>query len=78
MRENRDAKARRLLVEARVVVDVVDGRFISAWVRGDSGTAYQVRHDAGSWACPCECRQVCSHIKAVMLVTSPVRLEAIR
>jgi uncharacterized Zn finger protein len=74
MRENATMKAQRLLAGGRVVVDIARGRYIRAFVRGDSGTFYPVVHDAGVWSCPCECLQVCSHVRAVQLVTAPVRL----
>jgi uncharacterized Zn finger protein len=73
-REDRHAKAARLLTSGRVLVDIARGRYIRAVVRGDSGTYYPVIHDAGAWTCPCECRRVCSHVQAVMLVTAPIRL----
>lgn len=74
-RENAAAKARRLLTEGRVIVLEARGRWIRAYVRGDTGEHYEVIHDGGAWACPCDCRQVCSHVQAVQLVTSPVRLR---
>ncbi len=77
MRENRATKARRLLAEGRVELEEVRGRYVSAWVRGETAR-YQVVHDHGSWLCPCSCRTICSHVAAVMLVTKPVRVEAIQ
>ena len=73
-RENVDIKARRLLVEGRVIVTSVDGRRVRAVVRGDSGSLYEVLHTSGAWICPCLCRGICSHVRAVMLVTAPVRI----
>ncbi len=72
-RENVQTKARRLLCEGRVVVVRAHGRYVHAIVRGDSGGYYAVVHEDGQWLCPCECRQICSHVQAVMLVTAPVR-----
>jgi hypothetical protein len=76
-RLDRQAKANKILVERRVTITEVRGRYVSAWVRGDQAS-YEVVHDAGVWSCPCDCRQVCSHVLAVMAVTEPVRREAIR
>ena len=67
-------KARRLLTEGRVVVDMARGRYVRAFVRGDSGTYYEVIHDRGAWSCPCPAAR-CSHGIAAQLVTAPVRLE---
>jgi uncharacterized Zn finger protein len=65
-------KARRLLAEGRVIVTRVDGRDVSAIVRGDSAEFYSVSHRSGSWACDCAALGRCSHVQALMLVTIPV------
>ena len=71
-REIAASKARRLLVEGRVVVVGVDGTEVDAIVRGDSNY-YLVQHRPGSWTCPCEAiRALCSHVRAVQLVTALV------
>ena len=72
MREDFQAKARRLLCEGRVVIDLARGRYIRAYVRGDSGTFWEVIHDKGVWSCPCPSSR-CSHVLAAQLVTAPVR-----
>jgi uncharacterized Zn finger protein len=69
-RETRAAKARRLLCEGRVVVDRVHGRFVRAFVRGDSGDFYTASHDAGHWWCSCPGHTSCSHIEALRLVVA--------
>lgn len=70
MRENSAAKARRLLIEARVDIVHRDRSKVDAIVRGDSAVAYRVRHSAGAgWSCNCEARSRCSHVQAVALVT---------
>jgi uncharacterized Zn finger protein len=74
-REPATAKAKRLLGEGRVMVLEARGRFIRAYVRGDSGAHYEVIHDRGAWACPCACIGECSHVKALQLCTAPVRLH---
>jgi len=76
MRENAQAKARRLLCEGRVVIDLARGRYIRAYVRGDSGTFYEIVHDKGTWSYPCPSSR-CSHVLAVQLVTAPVRVERV-
>jgi uncharacterized Zn finger protein len=71
-RENAAAKARRLLTEGRVTITRVDGSAVDAIVRGDSGF-HLVQHRPGSWTCPCDAvGALCSHVKAVRLVTAPV------
>jgi hypothetical protein len=72
MRENAATKARRLLAEGRLIVTRVDGRDVSAIVRGDSAGIYSVTHRSGSWACDCPTLGRCSHVQALMLVTVPV------
>lgn len=75
MRENKQAKAARLLTERRVIVVEAHGRYVSGWVRGDTGT-YQVVHEAGMWSCPCDCRQICSHVIALQMITETIKLGA--
>lgn len=75
-RESADEKAARLLVDGRVIVLTVAGRYVMAQVQGDHGT-YAVVHDAGHWLCSCENPgATCSHVKATMRVTAPARLRA--
>jgi hypothetical protein len=63
-------KARRFLAEGRVIVTLVDGRDVSAIVRGDSAEFYSVMHRSGYWSCPALGR--CSHVQALIPVTVPV------
>lgn len=72
MRENVASKARRLLAEGRVIVTRVDGRKVSALVRGDSEGFHVVEHDAGRWTCDCSALGACSHRLALQLITAPV------
>lgn len=70
-REDAAAKARRLLVEGRVMVRRVDDRGCFAKVRGDSGFVRSVIWDAYAerWSCDCPARsERCSHIRAVSSV----------
>ena len=66
-RENVATKARRLLCEGRVAVHLAHSKYVHAGGRGDSASYYEVVHELGQWSCPCECRQLCSHVQAVML-----------
>ncbi len=75
MREDARAKAIRMLGEGRILLEHVRGRTVVASVRGDSGAVYRVAHSSGSWSCDCDARSTCSHVRAVMLVTAPVRPE---
>jgi uncharacterized Zn finger protein len=70
MRENVEAKARRYLVEGRLVVAVVDGRRIVASCRGD-GDVHRLGYDPArhEWRCTCPARGSCSHLVALRLVT---------
>lgn len=72
MREDAASKARRLLAEGRVIVTRVDGREVSAIVRGDSAEFYSVTHRSGLWTCDCFALGRCSHVQALMLITVPV------
>lgn len=71
-RENAAVKARRLLAEGRVVITAVQGRRVSALVRGDTEGFHVVEHDAGRWSCDCSALGACSHRLAVQLITCPV------
>lgn len=71
-RESVEDKARRLLVEGRVVVDAVQPGLVVAVVRG-SGELYVVSWRRGGWLCTCPVRGRCSHLLAVQTVTAPVR-----
>ena len=65
-------KARRLLIEGRLNIVRRDGDNIWAECRGDSGEVYAVGYDSENlhdWVCSCPARSICSHVKALMLVT---------
>lgn len=70
-------KARRLLIEGRLVVEKValpengGEPYIFATCRGDSGEVYRLGFDpyTAEWRCTCEARGPCSHLKALQLVT---------
>ena len=69
-RENAATKARRLLVEGRVLVRYAGPEGIRAFVRGDSGCLRRVSYDSGRWDCDCPARgDKCSHVMAVQAVT---------
>lgn len=72
MREDAATKARRLLTQGRVIVTRVDGRDVTAIVRGDSAEFYSVAHRSRSCVCDCAALGRCSHVQALMLITVPV------
>lgn len=69
-RETVDAKARRYLIEGRLVVEYAHGVHVRAQCRGQ-GARYLVVHDPGGWFCSCPARSRCAHLVAVQLVTAP-------
>lgn len=71
-RESAATKARRYLVEGRVVVEVVGTGHLLATVRGD-GALHRVTYGRGGWLCACPARSRCAHLLAVGLVTAPER-----
>jgi hypothetical protein len=82
-------KARRLLVEGRVTVDLVLGQEIDATVEGDSGRWRVSYRRQQGWRCSCPARELrargrgCSHIIAVGTVAGKTskqqrRLDALR
>lgn len=70
MRENAEAKARRYLTEARLLITQLDGDTVTATCRG-SGEIYQLGHDPETgWHCDCPAHSDgCSHLQALQLVT---------
>lgn len=63
-------KARRLLIDGRLIIGLVDGQYVVATCRGDSGDIYTLGYDpVRRWHCSCPARTTCSHLKALMLVT---------
>lgn len=70
-RENAETKARRLLVEGRVMIRRLDERGALTDVRGDSGVLRRVIFDAFAelWSCDCPARsEKCAHVLAVAAV----------
>ena len=68
-RENVEAKGRRYVVEARLLVTKVDGDTVTAECRG-SGEVYELGHGPGrGWYCTCPVRSDrCAHLAALRLV----------
>ena len=65
MRENAATKARRYLVEGRIVLDRLDPNGVTATARGD-GQLYRMGWDHNrGWWCTCEARSRCSHLMAL-------------
>ncbi len=77
MRENVEAKARRYLVEGRLVIRHVDelAGVVQADVRG-SAAVYSVGRDASGWFCNCPARSRCAHLAALALVVAVEPREA--
>jgi hypothetical protein len=71
-RENAATKALRLLTEGRLRVKRVEGDLVIATCKGDSGRIYDLGFDPrnAQWRCTCEARSVCSHLRALQLVTA--------
>jgi uncharacterized Zn finger protein len=72
-REDAATKARRYFGEGRVDVRHRIGAELRAYIRGDSGEVYQAGHVRGSWFCDCPAYGRCSHLQALMLITTVVR-----
>lgn len=68
-RENYRTKARRFLIEGRVVLhEVTRQGSVSATVRGESDFYKVTCTPQGYWSCPCYAKGRCSHVEAVSLV----------
>ena len=70
-RENAQAKARRYLIEGRVMIRSVGPQGVRAHVRGQ-GHVYAVAYESGGgWSCTCPARTPrCCHVVAVQLVVA--------
>jgi hypothetical protein len=69
-REGAPAKARRYLIEGRLVVELVDRARVVATCRGD-GTLYRLGWDRGRWWCDCPARSdSCAHLVALRSVVA--------
>jgi uncharacterized Zn finger protein len=69
-REDAASKARRYLLEGRLVVELVRADEVAAVVRGD-GAQHRVTFFRNRWRCTCPSRGRCSHQLAVGLVVAP-------
>lgn len=69
-RENAADKARRYLVEGRVIITAAGPGYVRARVRGD-GAVHQVHDDSRGRICDCPARGLCAHLLAVGLVSAP-------
>lgn len=72
MTDTIEAKSNRLLTDHRVQVRIAMPGHVVAIVHGDHGI-HSVDLTAGRWSCSCEARRGCSHLGAVMRVTTPSR-----
>ena len=74
-RENASTKARRYLIEGRIVVRAVSPHSIRASARGQ-GAIYDLRWDRDiGWSCDCAARGRCSHLVGLQLVVAPLEPE---
>jgi len=71
-REPVQAKARRYLIEGRVVLEHVSPERIEAPVRG-SGAIWRVFWRLGAFGCDCPATGLCAHQVAVKMVTATNR-----
>ena len=70
VRESASVKARRYLVEGRLVLDHVSEGSVRAHVRGD-GHIWKAVYDGGAWFCDCPARSdQCAHLHALRLVVA--------
>ena len=70
VRENASAKARRYLVQGRVVLDHVSKGSVRGHIRGD-GHIWKAVYDEGAWFCNCPARSdQCAHLQALRLVVA--------
>jgi uncharacterized Zn finger protein len=70
-RETAATRARRLLIEGRVMLQRIDDHGLLASVRGDSGAVRSVAFHLGQWSCDCPARgERCAHVRAVQLVVA--------
>ena len=71
MRENAEVRARRCLVEGRLMVQRVDSETVLARCLGDEGDFYRVHWDEARsrWTCSCPAyRPRCAHVLALARV----------
>jgi uncharacterized Zn finger protein len=64
------AKAQAILAEGRLTITSVGGHDATALVEGSHGDIYRAGHDAGGWWCTCPSTRQCSHVTALLLVTT--------
>jgi uncharacterized Zn finger protein len=71
MREDRDAKAERLLISGAVTLVQIHAAGVLALVEGDTAL-HRVEYRSGRWSCDCIAATfgVCSHATAVSRVTA--------
>lgn len=70
-REPASVKGARLLVEGRVLLELVRPGLVRAVAHGDTGAHRLEWTPAGGWSCSCPCRTPgCSHLSAVRRVVA--------
>lgn len=69
-RESADTKAKRYLLEGRVIVTAVGPGYLEAVCRGE-GHLWHQNYRSGIWSCDCPVRSDgCSHLHAVRRVVA--------
>ncbi len=72
VRENASHKARRYLVEGRVIIAYASVYRVKASVRGNGFVWFSTFHEDAGWKCDCPAvSDQCAHLQAVRLVTAP-------
>lgn len=66
-RENREAKALRLIAAQRVRYAHLAADSALVVVEGDTDS-YRLTYLRGRWSCPCECQTTCSHVIAARTI----------
>jgi uncharacterized Zn finger protein len=74
MRESAAKKARRYLLEGRLIVAYLNASHVVATCRGD-GHVYRLEVFGEDWACTCPARGRCAHLIALGAVTATTRTQ---
>jgi len=68
-RESAATKARRYLVEGRLILSRVVPGEVEGTCRGD-GMVFHLGYSRGGWWCDCPARSTCAHLLAARLVVA--------
>lgn len=70
MRETVANKARRYLIEGRIIVTVAAPGHVEATARG-AGTIYKLGYTPAGWWCQCPAYRTCCHLRALQTIAAP-------